>query len=168
MLGVSPLSEGWPTLSQLRDSTFGHLEQFAALCDRICSKAEKALEQLAQKVRAPGGVEWEGAAGDAAIAQADAHVVKARPFLWGLPDAAAIARRGQDTLGAGQRLALDAVNDAERDGFEVNEDYSVTDTRESTTREQYEQRRAAAEAHSNFIRHRVGTLVANANTSPLN
>jgi hypothetical protein len=47
------------------------------------------------------------------------------------------------------------------DGFEVNEDYSVTDTRESTTREQYEQRQAGAEAHSNFIHHCVGTLVAN-------
>jgi hypothetical protein len=124
------------------------------LCDRICSKAERALTQLAQKVRAPGGVEWEGAAGATAIAQADADVVKVGPFLWGLPDAAAIARRGRDTLGAGQRLALDAVEDAERDGFEVNEDYSVTDTRECTTREQYDQRQAAADAHSTFIRHR--------------
>jgi hypothetical protein len=161
MADVSSLSEGSPTLSQLSIATFAHLEEFAALCDRICSKAEGALAQLAQKVRAPGGVEWEGVAGNAAIAQADADVVKVRPFLWGLPEAAAIARRGQDTLGAGQRLALDAVDDAERDGFEVNEDYSVTDTREATTREQYDQRQAAAHAHSSFIRHRVGTLVAN-------
>jgi hypothetical protein len=106
-------------------------------------------------------VEWEGAAGDAAIAQADADVIKARPFLWGLPDAAAIARRGEDTLSAGKQLALDAVDDAERDGFEVGEDYRCTDTRESTTREQLAQRQAQAEAHANFIRHRVGTLVAN-------
>lgn len=159
-MSVSPLPEGWPTHSLLRNSTFGHLDQFAVMCDRIGSNAEKALAQVAEKVRAPGGVEWSGAAGDAAIAQSDADAVKVRPFLWDLPDAAAIARRGQDILQAGLGLALDAIDDAERDGFEVDEDYSVTDTRESTTREQYEERRAAAEAHSNFIRHRVGRLVA--------
>jgi hypothetical protein len=161
MAGASPLSEGWPTLSQLRNSTFGHLEQFAAMCDRIRSNTEEALAQLAQKVRAPGGVEWEGVAGDAAVAQADADVVKVRPILWTLPDAAAIACRGRDTLGAGQRLALDAVDDAECDGFEVSEDNSVTDTREPTTREQYDERQAAADAHSTFIRHRVAALVGN-------
>ncbi|GFG73215.1 hypothetical protein MBOT_05800 [Mycobacterium botniense] len=161
MAGVSALPQGWPTLSELRASTFGHLGQFANWCERISGDAEKALEQLAHQVRAPGGVAWEGAAAEAAIAQADADVITARPFLWGLPDTAAIARRGQDTLQAGQRLVLDAVEDAQRDGFAVSEDYSVTDTREVTTREQLVQRQAEAQAHANYIRHRVGQLVAN-------
>jgi hypothetical protein len=138
MAGVPPLPEGWPTLSQLRSSEFSHLGQFADYCDQIFGKGEKALEQLAQDVRAPGGVEWEGQAGSRAIAQADADVVTARPFLWSLPDAADIARRGQDTLEAGKQDALEAVGDAQRDGFRVNEDHSVADTREATTRAQYE------------------------------
>jgi hypothetical protein len=112
-------------------------------------------------VRAPGGVEWDGAAGAAASAQADADVLRARPLLWGAADAAPIARNGKDILEAGTREALDAVDDAERDGFVVGEDYSVTDTQESTTRAQYEKRLAKATAHTNFIRHRVGKLVGN-------
>lgn len=156
MPGVS-----WPTLSQLQAWEFGHLGQFADYCDGISGKGEKALEELAQEVRRPGGVEWEGAAGEAAVSQAEMDVVKARPFLWSLPDAAAIARRGQEMLEAGKRLALDAVDDAERDGFQVGEDYSVTDTQQVTTRERLEKRQAEAEAHSTFIRHRVGTLVGN-------
>ncbi|MDI3313050.1 MAG: hypothetical protein QJR12_01835 [Mycobacterium sp.] len=152
---------GWPTLSELKASTFNHLGRFADWCERVGGEAEHVLEQLAHKVRAPGGVEWEGAAGDAAITQAEMDVFRARPFVWGLSDAAAIARRGQDILEAGQRLAQEAVDDAQRDGFEVTEDYRCTDTRESTTREQLVERRAQAEAHTNFIRHRVGGLVAN-------
>jgi hypothetical protein len=161
MPGAPPVSEGWPTLSELKASEFDHFRQFADYCDGISGKGEKALEELAQEVRRPGGVEWEGAAGDAAVIQADMDVVKARPFLWGLPDTAVVARRGQDTLEAGKQLALDAVDDAERDGFQVGEDYSVTDTQEVTTREQLAERQAQAEAHSNFIRHRVAALVAN-------
>ncbi|EID17584.1 hypothetical protein MXEN_01035 [Mycobacterium xenopi RIVM700367] len=155
------VSEGWPTLSELKASTFDHLGQFADFCDRISGKGEKALEQIARDVRRPGGVEWEGAAADAAVTQAEMDVVKARPFLWSLPDAAAIARRGKDTLEAAKRLAVDAVDDAERDGFTVGEDYSVRDTLQATTREELAQRQGEAEAHASFIRHRVGNLVAN-------
>ncbi|MBS4727644.1 hypothetical protein MSM1_04545 [Mycobacterium sp. SM1] len=158
---MAAVAQGWPTLSELQASTFDHLGRFADWCERVGGEAERALERLAREVRAPGGVEWEGAAGDAAITQADADVITARPFVWGLSDAAAIARRGQDVLQAGQRLALDAVDDAHRDGFEVGEDYSVTDTREAATLQQLAQRQAAAQAHADFIRYRVAQLVAN-------
>ncbi|KMV21930.1 hypothetical protein BMW24_019175 [Mycobacterium heckeshornense] len=161
MAGVSPLPTGWPTLSQLRSAQFGHLGQFADWCEHVGAEAEKALAQLAQKVRAPGGVEWEGAAGDAAITQAETDVVIARKFLWSVPDAAEIARRGQDVLQAGKQEALEAVADAQRAGFRVSEAYSVTDTGRATSRAQQEKRLAEAVAHSNFIRHRVGMLVGN-------
>ncbi|EUA42346.1 hypothetical protein I553_6206 [Mycobacterium xenopi 4042] len=74
------VSEGWPTLSELKASTFDHLGQFADFCDRISGKGEKALEQIARDVRRPGDVEWEGAAADAAVTQAEMDVVKARRF----------------------------------------------------------------------------------------
>lgn len=160
MAGVPPLPEGWPSLSELCCADYGYLARFAALCDRIAAH-EQTLEDLAQEVRAPGGVEWEGAAGDAAITQADADVVKARPFFWSAADAAPIARNGKHMLEGGTRLVLDAVDDAQRDGFTVGEDYTCIDPGEVSTREQLAQRQAAAQAHSDFIRHRVATLVGN-------
>jgi hypothetical protein len=82
----------------------------------------------------PGGVEWEGAAGDQAANQADADLVKVRGWAWDHRQAAGIARRGQEWLESRHREALDAIDDAERAGFEVGEDYSVTDTREVSSR----------------------------------
>jgi hypothetical protein len=76
-------------------------------------------------------------------------------------DVAVSARRWQGQLEAGTRTALDAVDAAERDGFEVNENYSVRDTREAKTQAQYDERLAEAQAHSNFIRHQVGALAGN-------
>ncbi|BCO33848.1 hypothetical protein [Mycobacterium heckeshornense] len=150
---------GWPTLSELKASTFDHLGRFADWCERIAG-VEETLQRLAREVRAPGGAEWEGEAADAAIAQAEMDVCRARPFLWSAADAAVIARNGQDMLEAGRRAVLDAVDDAERDGFRVGEDYSVADTHSASTREQHAQRQAQAQSHANFIRHRLGHLVA--------
>lgn len=54
MPAVPPVSEGWPTLSELMASKFDHFRQFADYCDGISGKGEKALEELAQEVRRPG------------------------------------------------------------------------------------------------------------------
>jgi len=123
--------------------------------------AHNALADLSEDVKRPGGVDWEGQAGDAAIAQAHADLIKARPIMWSWDDVAASSRRWQDELQAGTRTALDAVDDAERDGFTVNEDYSVSDTRRSGTQAEFAQRVAAAQEHSSYIRHHVATLVGN-------
>lgn len=151
---------GWPTLSQLRNADYSYFEQLAGYLNHISPKAN-ALEALAEDVKRPGGIEWEGEAADAAIAQAAADLVKARPVMWSWGDVAVSARRWQGQLEAGTRTALDAVDDAKRDGFEVNENSSVRDTREAKTQAQYDERLAQAQAHSNFIRHHVGALVSN-------
>ncbi|MDI3315310.1 MAG: hypothetical protein QJR12_13890 [Mycobacterium sp.] len=157
---MAALPGGWPTLSQLCTSQFDYLQRFADWCERIAG-VEETLQRLAREVRAPGGVEWEGEAADAAITQAETDVFRARPFLWSVADAAVIARNGQDMLEAGRRAVLDAVDDAERDGFVVQEDYSVTDTRRCATRADYQQRLGIGAAHSDYIRHRVAGLVSN-------
>jgi hypothetical protein len=161
MPGVSSLSAGLPTLSELRAATFGHLKEFADLCDRIAAKAESVFEEIAAEVRTPGGIEWEGAGGDAAVDQAYVDVFTVRGRAWRWRDAAVIARRGQDVLEAGQLQALDAVDDVEREGFRVGEDYRCVNIRKVGTRAQLEQRQAEAEAHTNYIRHRVAQLVGN-------
>jgi hypothetical protein len=161
MAGVMPFQDRWPTVTELKSGSFSHLGRFADWCDQISDKAESAFGEVAQTVRRPGGVEWEGEAADAAIGRADLDLVKVRGWVWGHREAAVIARQGQDQLEAGQREALETVGDAERAGFKVGEDYRVTDTRGVSTRGELDARRAVAEAHSNFIRHRVGHLVAN-------
>jgi hypothetical protein len=164
MVDVAPLSGGWPTLSELRSASFQHLGQFADWCDQIANKTHSAFEEVAKEVHAPGGVEWEGAVADAAIDRAAMDLVKVRGWAWGHQDVAGIARRGKERLEAGQREALDAVDEAERDGFDVGEDYRVADARGMSSRAEMIQRQTQAEAHSNFIRHRVGHLVANDRT----
>ncbi|WP_343571790.1 hypothetical protein [Mycobacterium sp.] len=151
----------WPTLAELRTADYSYFGQLAGYLEKISSQAQTALQDLAQDVKRPGGVDWEGEAGDAAIAQAHADLIKARPIMWSWDDVAVSARRWQDGLQAGTCAALDAVDDAQRDGFTVNQDYSVSDTRRSATEAQFAQRVAAAEAHSNYIRYHVGALVAN-------
>jgi hypothetical protein len=55
---------------------------------------------------------------------------------------------------------LDAVRDAQRDGFVVGEDYSVADRFRSGSAAFRAERLAEAEEHAAFIRHRVAALVA--------
>src|ERR1700722_12374096 len=131
-----------PTLSQLRASDYSYFGQLSGYLQTVGPKTQSSLEQLAQDVQHPGGVEWEGVAGHAAANQAGVDASMARPFTWSWEEVAASTQRWQDTLEAGTRTALDAVGDAERDGFEVGEDYSVADTHEAETEEQYEQRLA--------------------------
>jgi hypothetical protein len=47
------------------------------------------LEQLAEDVKRPGGVDWEGEAAEKAIAREGLDVVKARPYIWGWDDVTA-------------------------------------------------------------------------------
>jgi len=156
-----PATPRFPTLSQLRASDYSYFGQLGSYLQQISSKAQSALEELAEDVAHPGGADWEGVAADAAIAQAQSDVVTARTSMWSWDDVAASTQRWQEELEAGTRTALDAVDDAERDGFEVGEDYSVTDTYEAETDEEYDERLEEAEAHAGLIGHRVSTLVAN-------
>ncbi|MGH3959887.1 hypothetical protein [Mycobacterium sp.] len=152
---------GLPTLSELRSASFDHLGQAAGWWERIGRKAESAFAELTREVRTPGGVEWQGAAGIAAVERADADLLTVRGWAFGWQEAGAIARLGQDNLAAGKALALEAISAAERDGFAVGEGYSVIDTRPTSSREQQAARQAEAQAHAAYIRHRVATLVAN-------
>jgi len=156
-----PAAPRFPTLSQLRASDYSYFGQLGSYLQKIAPKAQSALEELAEDVTHPGGADWEGMAADAAIAQAQSDVVTARTFMWSWDDAAASTQRWQEELEAGTRTALDAVDDAEADGFEVGEDYSVTDTYEAETDEEYDERLEQAEAHAGLIGHRVSTLVGN-------
>lgn len=160
MAALGALPAGFPTLPEVRSATFDHLSSFADWCEKVSAKAQSGFAEIAQQVRTPGGIEWEGAGADGAIHQADADVMKLRSWGWAHGDAAAVTRRGKQTLEASKQLVLDAVDDAERDGFVVSGHYRVVDTRPVYTEEQLAERQTQAEAHASFIRHRVANLVA--------
>nr|WP_253867895.1 alpha/beta hydrolase [Mycobacterium sp. GA-1285] len=65
--------------------------------------------------------------------------------------AAAAAARGSGDLRAAQVKALDAIADAEADGFRVGEDLSVTDTQQREPAEAAARQRVATE-HAEYIR----------------
>ncbi|HEU0190107.1 MAG TPA: hypothetical protein VFR17_02385 [Mycobacterium sp.] len=150
---------GRPTLSQLVAPDFGYLGAFADRCERFSDLAEQVFEELDRDVSAPGGVEWRGPAGGSAIDESAADQVIVRGFAGSRREAAQVARRSQARLEGSHSEAMAAVDDAQRDGFAVGEDYSVTDTRQSSTREQQAARRAQARAHADYIGHKVGHLV---------
>ncbi|KAA8958680.1 hypothetical protein [Mycobacterium sp.] len=151
---------GLPTRSQLRMASFTHLGHAAQWWERLGATAESVFGELASAVPAPGGIDWQGAAGTAAAEHAATDLVAVRTRASAWSQAAMIARLGQDRLIAGTALALEAISDAERDGFAVGEDYSVTDARPASSRQQQIERMARAQAHAGYIRHRVAALVA--------
>ncbi len=73
---------------------------------------------------------WAGDAKDAAVNRVttDAAVVASQTAVQRA--GAQIAEDGSRDIQAAKREALDAIAEAEADGFEVGEDLSVTDTRE--------------------------------------
>ena len=75
------ITGGWPTLSGVEASDFAYFGALAGYLGRMRPNAESALQTLAEDVQRPGGVSWEGAAGDAAAGRAAADLVHARESL---------------------------------------------------------------------------------------
>ncbi|BCQ09469.1 hypothetical protein JMUB5695_02913 [Mycobacterium heckeshornense] len=63
-------------------TSFSYFRQAADDLKAISSKVLGALEQLSQDVKKPGGAEWQGAAGQAAIEQAGLDVARVRSAAW--------------------------------------------------------------------------------------
>ncbi len=117
-----------PTRSQIEGWDTTHLDEAAARWRQLAARSEELFEWHRQNVAAPGGTEWSGDAGDAALDRAttDAAVVRKQGDIQ--REAANIAEDGSRdiTLAVGQ--VLEAVAAAEADGFEVGEDLSIRDT----------------------------------------
>jgi len=120
---ASPL----PTKSQLGSWQSTHLDDAASQWRVLAAESEDLLEQHRATVAAPGGTEWVGDAKDAALLRVvtDLAVVTQQSAIQ--RTAADIAERGATDIRAAQRAALDAVADAEADGFTVGESLSVRD-----------------------------------------
>jgi hypothetical protein len=150
----------FPTLSQVQTLDTAYLPEAADHWTRTADLWEQAFAEIHTRMSAPGGFRWEGQAAASAQEVSYLDLVKVRGASDQLHQAAAIVRRGEEQLQACKEGVLEAVHAARADGFDVGEDYSVTDRSEGGSAELRAARQAAAQGHAGFIRHRVAALVA--------
>jgi hypothetical protein len=149
-----------PTLSQVQTLDTAYLRDAAQYWARSGNLWEQALAEVHERMATPGGVPWKGRAAVAAQERAYLDLVKVRGASDQLHGAAAIALRGDQQLQACKEAVQEAVRDARADGFDVGEDYSVTDRSRGGSSEFRAARLTAAQGHASFIRHRVAALLA--------
>ncbi|MBB2989671.1 hypothetical protein FHR72_001134 [Mycolicibacterium iranicum] len=133
-------------------------EVFAAAANQIEVTADTHVQQMLT----PGGTDWEGDAAHAAQQQAysDRGVVYEAADL--LRRMRKVASLGGGSIQQCRNLALDAIAQAEADGFCVESDLTVTDSQRYTAQQAcvYEARRAMAATHHSYIVMRAGGLVS--------
>ncbi|MCV7267942.1 hypothetical protein H7I39_07155 [Mycobacterium doricum] len=140
-----------PTRSQIANWDFAHLESASSRWRGQATESERLFGEQAQNVRAPGGTTWNGSAAEAASDRVPGDMVVVRRQSERIRQAAAAAARGVGDLRADQSKALDAIADAEADGFRVGDDLSVTDIQRRVPLEAAARQRAATE-HAEYIR----------------
>jgi len=149
-----------PTLSQVQTLDTAYLQEAAQHWTRTANVWEQAFTEVHERMSTPGGARWEGQSSTAAQERSYGDLVRVRDASDQLHGAAGIALRGGRQLQAGKEGVLEAVKDARSDGFDVGEDYSVTDRSRGGAAEFRAARLAAAQGHASFIRHRVAALLA--------
>ncbi|WP_204800908.1 hypothetical protein [Mycobacterium riyadhense] len=154
------LSTALPTLSQVQVMDTAYLREGSAYWTRTANLWEEVFSEVHRRASTPGGTPWEGQAAAAAEQRSALDLVQVRGACYQLHQAAAIARRGEAALQACREEVLNAVHEAQADGFAVGEDYSVADRSSGGSAEFRAARLAQAQGHSAFIRHRVAALVA--------
>ena len=151
---------GLPTLSQVQTLDTTYLPAAAQYWTRTANLWEQAFAEVHDRISTPGRTQWRGRGAAAAQERSYLDLVKVRGASDQLHGAAGIALRGDEQLQACKEGVLEAVHEAQAEGFAVGEDYSVTDRSRGGSAEFRAARQAAAQGHASFIRHRVAALVA--------
>ena len=120
-----------PTRSEIEGWDTSHLSAAATAWRTAASTSEDVFDQHRRNIASPGGTAWEGDAKDAALNRVIADIGVVDRHSSTLRDAAGIADDGVTDINAAKRDVLAAITKAENDGFDVAEDLTVTDTRES-------------------------------------
>lgn len=144
-----------PTLSQIKSWDVDHLTEAAMHWSAAADRWESVFHEVWQQSRT---VSWQGQAANALHdrTSTDKSLVGSKADQ--LRQAAAIARKGAGDIGAAHRRVVYAVEDANKAGFKVGEDLSVTDTRNISNAQQRAARRAQAQTFAADIRQRATTL----------
>ena len=145
-----------PTLSQIQAWDTEHLIEAATYWSKTANQWEDVFLRMRNQSHT---IIWEGAGGDGLRQRTSADLQIVSGIADQLRQATRIARDGAGTIGAAQRRVLYAIQDAHRDGFNVEADLSVTDTRTSRTAAEHASRQAQAQAFASSIRQHAIQLV---------
>lgn len=146
-------------LTQVRAWATRHLADAAREWTRSADTREHTFTQLAQRVGNPGGTQWHGATAESAQQRASGDRIIVVGFVDQLHRAAGTAIAGADQIDAAKAAVLQAVSDAQRDGFTVGHDFSVS-SNESGSRGYLSARQAKVELHARAINAALRELVA--------
>lgn len=113
-----------PTRSRVEGWSSGHLRQAAMGWQRQADLTEQTYTRAQHAVDA---VPWSGAGADGARTKLAENLAKIGGALALLERAGRIAMAGADVIDAAKRAALDAIQNAVSQFFEVSENLSVTD-----------------------------------------
>lgn len=151
---------GLTTRSEIEDWPTTHLDDAANRWRERATESETAFDQHRLNIAAPAGTEWSGDAKDAALYRVTADCSAVRRQGDVQREAASTAENGSADIKAAQRNALNAIAEAEADGFTVNEDLSLTDTRYASSLLRAPANRAqTAVEHAEYIRWNAEQLV---------
>ncbi|WP_029369630.1 hypothetical protein [Mycobacterium sp. UM_WWY] len=148
-----------PSRSQIENWDTSHLEAAANRWRTSASESDTLFAQHRLNVATPAGSEWEGAAKDAALDRVTADAAVVRNHADVIVEAADIAENGIVDIHAAQQKVLEAIAEAEADGFKVNDDLSVRDTRRADL-SNMAARHTAARVYAEDIRWNAERLVA--------
>ena len=143
-----------PTRSEVAGWDTTDLDSAASRWGQAASDAESAFDRHRQDIAAPT---WVGRAKDAALDRATADLVVARRQAQVQREASELASHGGADIRSAQRQVLEAIKDAEAEGFRVGEDLSVSNVGPVDAQTAASRAVAAAE-HSEYIRWRAEQL----------
>jgi hypothetical protein len=156
-----PVATTPPTLPQVQSLDTAYLSEAAEYFERTGNLRDEVFTEIHERMSAPGGTLWKGQAGTAEQERALTDMLNVRSECYRLLEAAGVARRGDAKLQGCKEGVLEAVREARAAGFEVGEDYSVTDRFQGGSTEFRAERLTQAKAQAAYIRHQVALLVAN-------
>jgi hypothetical protein len=154
---VPAVSGGLPPLSEVRFWSVSHLLSLAADLEARAERCQACFSEAYTVLSAPG---WKGAFRERTVERAAIAKTRVDGAADRLRETASTARRGAERIRAAKKCAMEKLDEAEREGFEVSEDYSVIDTRRGGTEQQRAARAHQAAVLRADIRHRVALLVA--------
>ena len=136
-----------------------HLDNAATHWTSTAQEWEGHFTTIHNGMLRPGGTTWEGAGADAAAERSWTDLVTVRGAADALHSASEHATNGAGDVAWAKRQALNAIAEAEEDGFTVGQDFSVKDTRMPSLLSDGTDRQSKAKEHAHAIQAAVQQLV---------
>jgi len=153
------LAGGSLTRADIEAWSTEHLAAAATHWTSTAQTWEEHFTTIHTGVLRPGGTPWEGAGADAAAERTWGDLVTVRGAADALHTASGHATNGSDDVAWAKRQALNAIAEAEEDGFTVGQDFAVKDTSMPSLLSDGEDRQSKAREHAHAIQAAVQQLV---------